>query len=155
MHDLNLSPKTSSAALTKEACDTAFNALLLKSKQFTEGLQPLRSGSTADLRLPNLNVEILSIGERNKKNKLTQFDELATLFNRALLSKSFKPVVDKTLSDKESYTSTGALDEALNTAFADFVRGATKPLALLTSSDHLMVRFPRRSTIGCSFADAT
>jgi hypothetical protein len=146
MNDLNLSPKTTSASLTQEACDTASKTVPLKSEQFTQLLQPVRPGSTADLRLQNLKVEMFSIGEKNKKNKLTQFDELATLFNRALLSKTVKPIVDKTLSDKESYTNTGALDEALNTAFADIARDAAKPLALPTSQDHVKARLPRYMT---------
>jgi hypothetical protein len=140
---VNLSPKTTSASLTQEACKTASKTALLKFEQFAQQLQSLRSGSTTDLRLQDLKVEVLSMGERNKKNKMTQFDELATLFDRALLSKTVKPIVDKTLSDKESYTNTGTLDDALNPAFADFVRGAAKPLALPTSQDHVKVRLQR------------
>lgn len=157
MNDLSLAPQTSSVQRTSDGCDAAISIVMINYQQFSQALQPLRTGSTADLKLQSLNADLRSAGARNKKNKLTQFDELATLYNRALLSKKVKPVVDKvglqvlyhlmrmvliykqTMSDKESYTSVLALDTALNTAKAEFDRAATKPLAFPDSQDHVKV----------------
>lgn len=95
MDSLNVAPQTSSVQRTSEACDATIKIVLDSYQAFGTALQPLRAGSTADLRLQSLDAELRSTGARNKKNKLTQFDELATLYNRALLSKKVKPVVDK------------------------------------------------------------
>lgn len=95
MNDLSLAPQTSSVQRTSDGCDAAISIAMINYQQFSQALQPLRTGSTADLKLQSLNADVKSAGARNKKNKLTQFDELATLYNRALLSKKVKPVVDK------------------------------------------------------------
>lgn len=88
-------------------------------------------------------------------NKLTQFDELATFYNRALLSKIVTPIVEKvratnttdefkfnhsqTISDKESYRDIISLNAAVEQGRSDFVSGATKPLVLPDSEDHVKV----------------
>jgi hypothetical protein len=124
-------------------------------QQFNEYHQPLRSDSLADVRLRKLDAELQATAARYKMNKLTQFDELATLYNRALLSKIVTPIVEKvratntadefkfnhsqTMSDKESYRDIISLDAAVERGRSDFVSGATKPLALPDSEDHVKV----------------
>lgn len=95
MDNLSLSPRTTSASALIAACDAASAILKSDMQRFSEDRRPLRPGSLADLSLQNLQAEITDEGARNKKNKLTQFDELSSLYNRGLLSKTVTPVVEK------------------------------------------------------------
>ncbi|KAF2724281.1 hypothetical protein K431DRAFT_282125 [Polychaeton citri CBS 116435] len=135
MDAISIAPKSASAAVVEQHCDAAQNVLTSSLKQFTTMLGNLRSDTVSALKLNNLGDTILSMSAEGKKQKLTQFDELASLYNRALLNKTLKPVIDKTMSDRDTYTNVRALDDALEAARISFMgdngRGAaTQPMAL-------------------------
>ncbi|KAG8630136.1 hypothetical protein KVT40_001755 [Elsinoe batatas] len=111
-------------AQVDQACNAAGTVLRDQLGQFAQEIGSLLDGSLAFNKMKRLQEDVETIVTVGRRSKLNSFNELASIFNRNLLNKTVRPVIDKTLSDTDSYTNTFSLDTVLDEKQAEFLAGA-------------------------------
>ena len=86
---------TWSAAQVSETCDHVGEGTKNTLEQFKTEVGPLQEKSLAAMKMAAFERQVQNIIDLGKRSKLNQFDELATLYNRGLLNKILRPIVDK------------------------------------------------------------
>jgi hypothetical protein len=84
-----------SVELVMSMCEQVAAAATARFIQFEKFIGLLQEGTVAAIKLSSARTEQRSMGLDGTKAKLNQFDELVSLYNRALLNKTVQPIVEK------------------------------------------------------------